>query len=413
MSATSQHGFHPDAENLSAFAEQALEGRERAEVLSHLAVCGRCRQVVALAREAANADTVNAPEKSRKTIEPNAWWRRWRLVWVPTAIVAAFAVASISVFVVQTDRHGSDGKIVALNPTPGAAPSSTPSPTQQTEVNKLVSPSPAPPSHAAKRTHPAAPEPLPTQARSVVSAQISPEPSAADHVEAMRKAPPSPAAAQQAPPELAVGAVHPAYSQPTADAWEAKQKQAEEQYQSETSRRRFTAANSAPGTGSGGGANQPAPPAATQTVTVAAAPPLVETAPLPAAPGLFANVQPQWHRSFSVRQIHLPSGLAVVSSTSTGPFMLAIDKAGALFVSKDQGDTWERIHRQWKGRAVEVTQQSAANAGMSSASTAQTETAPGTPGNAGAASTPPVIFELLNDKGQAWISTDGRTWTSK
>ena len=50
MSATSQHGFHPDAESLSAFAEQALEGRERGEVLNHLAVCGRCRHVVALAR---------------------------------------------------------------------------------------------------------------------------------------------------------------------------------------------------------------------------------------------------------------------------------------------------------------------------------------------------------------------------
>ncbi len=55
MTATSQHGFHPDAESLSAFAEQALGERERAEVLAHLAVCGRCRQVVALAREAADA----------------------------------------------------------------------------------------------------------------------------------------------------------------------------------------------------------------------------------------------------------------------------------------------------------------------------------------------------------------------
>ncbi len=56
MTATSQHGLHPDAESLSAFSEQALGKRERAEVLAHLAVCGRCRQVVALAREAAGAE---------------------------------------------------------------------------------------------------------------------------------------------------------------------------------------------------------------------------------------------------------------------------------------------------------------------------------------------------------------------
>ena len=54
MSARSQHGFHPGAESLSAFAEQALAERERAEVFAHLAVCGRCRRVVALAREAAD-----------------------------------------------------------------------------------------------------------------------------------------------------------------------------------------------------------------------------------------------------------------------------------------------------------------------------------------------------------------------
>ncbi len=60
MTATSQHGFHPDAESLSAFSEQALARRERVEVLAHLAVCGRCREVVALAREAADADEANA-----------------------------------------------------------------------------------------------------------------------------------------------------------------------------------------------------------------------------------------------------------------------------------------------------------------------------------------------------------------
>ena len=55
MSATTHHEIHPDAEVLSAFAEQALGAKERGKLLGHLAQCGRCREIVALAREAAGA----------------------------------------------------------------------------------------------------------------------------------------------------------------------------------------------------------------------------------------------------------------------------------------------------------------------------------------------------------------------
>ena len=42
-------GSHPDADLLTAFAEQSLPGSERARVIEHLAACGDCRDVVALA----------------------------------------------------------------------------------------------------------------------------------------------------------------------------------------------------------------------------------------------------------------------------------------------------------------------------------------------------------------------------
>jgi hypothetical protein len=45
---------HPDADLLAAFAEQALSGAERDGVLQHLALCGDCRDVVALALPAAD-----------------------------------------------------------------------------------------------------------------------------------------------------------------------------------------------------------------------------------------------------------------------------------------------------------------------------------------------------------------------
>jgi hypothetical protein len=45
---------HPDADLLTAFVEQALSATERDGVLEHLALCGDCREVVALALPAAD-----------------------------------------------------------------------------------------------------------------------------------------------------------------------------------------------------------------------------------------------------------------------------------------------------------------------------------------------------------------------
>src|ERR1700674_125581 len=45
---------HPDADLLTAFAEQALSATERDGILEHLALCGDCREVVALALPAAD-----------------------------------------------------------------------------------------------------------------------------------------------------------------------------------------------------------------------------------------------------------------------------------------------------------------------------------------------------------------------
>jgi hypothetical protein len=46
-------GSHPDLELLAAFTEQALTGPHRESVLGHLALCGECREIVALAMPAA------------------------------------------------------------------------------------------------------------------------------------------------------------------------------------------------------------------------------------------------------------------------------------------------------------------------------------------------------------------------
>src|SRR4029077_5710091 len=58
---------HPDADLLSAFAEQALSATERDGVLQHLTLCGDCRDVVALALPAADlASPQTAPQTSHE-----------------------------------------------------------------------------------------------------------------------------------------------------------------------------------------------------------------------------------------------------------------------------------------------------------------------------------------------------------
>ena len=63
-------------------------------MLKHLAVCGRCREVVALAREAAGAEV--APAR-HEVVRPRARWRSWGLVLAPAAAVAATALIAIYV----------------------------------------------------------------------------------------------------------------------------------------------------------------------------------------------------------------------------------------------------------------------------------------------------------------------------
>ncbi len=109
---------------------------------------------------------------------------------------------------------------------------------------------------------------------------------------------------------------------------------------------------------------------------------------------------------------HLPSALPAVSIAPAGHLMLAIDRAGALFLSEDSGATWEPVTKQWTGRAVEVRRQSE-GAGKSEAPPAAGANPAGDTSGSGAASQPGAVFQLLNDQSQVWVSADGRVWAAK
>ena len=74
MSERLHPGQHPDADQLSAFAEHALPDLERLETLAHLAECSDCRRIVFLAEQAREMETP-IPHALPGRI---GWLRNWR-----------------------------------------------------------------------------------------------------------------------------------------------------------------------------------------------------------------------------------------------------------------------------------------------------------------------------------------------
>jgi hypothetical protein len=135
---------HPDADSLTAFAENRLPARERETTLLHLSACSECREVLVLLF-AATTETNDPPVR-------RANWRTFR--W---PAIAALAATCILVFTtvtrkpsttVLTDSHVEKPKPMVQDATP-VAPSVSPS--RSTFKKKFASPpviGPAVPSHS-------------------------------------------------------------------------------------------------------------------------------------------------------------------------------------------------------------------------------------------------------------------------
>lgn len=97
---------HPDADLLTAFAEHSLAGGERDHVLEHLAQCGDCREVVALAlpaTESAALATSHSPARIA--------WLSWPILrW---GVVAAGILAVTSIGILQYRQRQQEKTLVA------------------------------------------------------------------------------------------------------------------------------------------------------------------------------------------------------------------------------------------------------------------------------------------------------------
>ncbi len=103
---------HPEADVLAAFTEQALPGPEREFVMQHLALCGDCRDVVALALPGeelavpqlqAENETREIPRAERARAKWFSWaGNRWeRLNWAHLSWAALAAGIVLAVFVAR------------------------------------------------------------------------------------------------------------------------------------------------------------------------------------------------------------------------------------------------------------------------------------------------------------------------
>ncbi len=380
MNSTPQLDLHPDADSLSAFAEQALGAPEREQIFAHIARCSRCRQVIYLAQQAAaDAEAPALTSAARHATRSAEWYKSWRFAWVPAAALAA----ALTLVVTFHPRHTAHEPEMAK-----AVPQSeeaVPTPVLQQQAIEAAARKPAPAlavnSPAGKTEFEARRGPSQEISQAAApSAAIPALPGAIALSTGENHEAPAPSM-EAAPAPVPPGTAAQNKSEPAVTAWLQERQQltgalSASANTSQVSQKRMLEQMNTARAARGGSANSAEP----------------RMAKMSAPTGSFdiGIQQPTAGLAASRKEnpTKLPSGLAALSTATAHHLTLEIDLAGALFLSDDSGQHWERIARQWTGRAIEVRVQSGNTA-------------------------PAGEFELKNDSGSVWVSADGKTWTAQ
>jgi hypothetical protein len=430
MNPTIQSGTHPDAESLTAFAEQSLSGAEREQILAHMSVCGRCREVVFLAHQAAESEQpseVLQQRSGRQQSRPpvaRRWFGGWRWAWIPVAALAGF----IGIAVVQHGRR-------AAAPPQQVAQYAPETRSLRNATAAKSAESPAPAQLQASR------QPAANETRNELTAAREKENQLADRDGRVVDEKKSEESKQKdmggiggslgvvsskgisggaSRGMVAARATSPSMGGPAAlnqfqqqnmnqlqqqnNASQAQQASNAQQTQEVNDALRLDAVREADKPAYL--ANKPAPPplptSITETVNVqaepvvpvtsAAAAPAPQIAPVPVA-GQSFGLATETLAKRKTAKLALPGGAQPLSVASAGRLSIAIDTAGALFLSRDGSKHWQPIKTQWPGRAVLVRAKQSSLHGTLLSLNGQPQ------------------FELVNDKLETWSSPDGMTWT--
>jgi hypothetical protein len=398
MNPTIQPRMHPDAETLTAFAEQLLPAAEREEILAHMSTCGRCREVVFLAQQAVEEDQPTpAAAAVDKQIRPRSSWFNWGWAWIPVAACAGF----IAVAVVQHNRKAGIETQVATNAAPTDSIRTTEA--QKAETQKQATQNEPKPIQQAKPSGTIAERESVPQAvkRDDLESRLLDQRKSADRKDVGSRALEPPIAALGITGGSSQGmtsarAKNSAIGGPLANELQQQSMANQQNMQQSPPAAQFDA-------------NKPVNAATlarseSETVTVQTQPvlPTQQAAPAPAA-AIAPTEESKARRAdetygfIKKEKVSLPNGLETLSvANGGGDRIIALDTKGALFLSEDGGRQWKPVRNQWTGRAVLVRSLDAAEKGKVLSALKAVPTAK---------------FELVTDSLQTWLSTDGNIWT--
>lgn len=420
MSELLHPGRHPDADQLSAFAEHVLPDHERLETLAHLAECPDCREIVFITQRTQETQDPLAhafPGRAR-------WLRSLRNLWPhslwPVAaaltcglLVAAFVQHGHHVDRLQKSDLAFESKLSIL-PSQGRS-------AEPIVAGALLSGRPPAPKSSVTSKGASSPHPAPATAPSG-TAGFSPvhgnrflEPQLTNNLSAFSFS--GSAAGKQSADASSAGpnSMGSATGGPVAQARrlqeqknsppiDRREQTADLQSQSQMLSQQVSVPRSF---------SEPsqidAQPSANQTVEVMSAPPVLQAEGAVVSASVFnlgGSTQAKSARA------PLPSKRFAASTTSNGLETLAVDSAGDLFLSKDAGISWQRVARQWTGKAVKV---SLASPSVTRAAPNRTSSSGATPSPNFETVTPAAVrtgvgFELTTDTGAIWSSSDGLVW---
>ena len=355
MSELIQSGQHPDADQLSAFLEDALAPHEREQTLAHLAVCTDCRTIVGLSLPPLDESPTTQPEPARRPWLWR-WFGGWNLAWPAVAALAGLAFFLIHLHNAASSKGSTTtpAQIATAHPPP-------PLPVQNVPpVSVSTSASPSPVAKALPRSGASATSAA-SLAKPKIPGTVIDRQSIGDGLVEGRNTSTLPQAQAAGGAGMASGkmALHGAavgrpQTPPTNLANSAQTNM-------------FSAGRAAAAAPSLAPPPAPAP-------TMAEAPP--PPAPQAALDGLSddanANASatalsdsgvapvaatPAATPGFTLRatsNMALPSHLPALSSAANGHQILAIDTQNTLFYSEDDGQHWATVPAHWRGRAVRV-----------------------------------------------------------
>jgi hypothetical protein len=441
MSRPNQLDLHPDAESLNAYIEHLLGDEEREQLLAHMATCSRCRQVVYLARgaayEAENSIQKALPKKEKRL--PGNWFANWR----PVRMAAACAcVAILALWLSLRLRHApiQDLSKAATPPAGSSATVSSPRPAVQEES---TSHPPAMLESSRRRTeypHPLHPsEALESNVRAAQSTAISgstaqPSPQPLDSVTQTVAVQPEgldeaarPASTEVIPAQPIVSLNQQAIPGKNRLALAAPSQHVQGLMQS-------ARANAVVAGTLQAQSSKPAQPSQTVSVTGESSAMISNSALAASLPSNAGNVgidalsAEDLATARDAMHAILPSGQTPVSTASAQQRLLAIDNAGALFLSNDNGKTWELVAPQWTGHIVTLRAHpivsgvaSSRALGEQTKEAAEPSSTAATTGAANGAvvrgpmaqPAPAAFFEIVNDSGSIWTSFNGKVWAPK